>query len=188
MPPRELVTLDDAAFRLASKWGIPSSVTEQIVRAVLQGRKCFVRGRRLGEMGLQDISNEIGTSPFPHLDFRDVEIDWNDLLKLGRDLVPSVYEYWVSAAEDAEVGPYRTLKSDDERKAVGLLAERLRTDPNMKRDDAWTICHTAFPKLRERGFLSRIWPQARGVAGLEPTAPPGPKPKKNRRPKQNRRA
>src|SRR5262249_33241897 len=150
--------------------------------------KCFVRGRRLGEMGLQDISNEIGTSPFPHLDFRDVEIDWNDLLKLGRDLVPSVYEYWVSAAEDAEVGPYRTLKSDYARKAVGLHTEQMRTDPTIKPDDALTICRTSLPKLRELGFLSRIWPQARGVAGLEPTAPPGPKPKKNRRPKQNRRA
>jgi|SRR6516162_7420096 len=105
------------------------------------------------------------------------------------------FEEWIksnaieySAAEDAKVGPYRTLKSEDERKAVDLLAERLRTDHNMKRDDAWEICRTAFPKLSERGFINRVWPAARDVAGLEPTAPPGPKPKTNRPPKQNRRA
>jgi len=86
MPKRELVKLHDAAGRLASKWDIPSSVTEQIVKAVLQGGKCFVRGRRLGEMGLRDISREISMefgSTFPPAllfsrEFVDVEIDWHD--------------------------------------------------------------------------------------------------------------
>jgi hypothetical protein len=100
-------TLHAAAPRLASKWGIPSSVTDEIVKAVLQGGKCFVRGRRLGDMGLRDISKEIGTSPFPHLDFTDVEMDWKCLVTHGRKLVPREYEYWVSAAEgeDAEAEP-----------------------------------------------------------------------------------
>ena len=194
MPPRELVKLHDAAGRLASKWGIPSSVTEQIVKAVLQGGKCFVRGRRPGEMmGLRDISKEIGAtlSRYPCSpsggDFWDVEIDWNDLRTLGRELVPSEWEYWVSAAEDAEAGPYRTLKSDDERKAADLLAGRLRTDPNMKVSDALDICQRQF-RLSARAIRQRVWPLARVAANLEPTAPPGPKPKMNRRPKQNRRA
>jgi hypothetical protein len=107
MPLQELVTLHAAAPRLASKWDIPSSVTEEIVKAVLQGGKCFVRGRRLGDMGLRDISKEIGTSPFPHLDFVDVEMDWKGLLEHGRKLVPSWCEHLVSAAEgeDAEAEP-----------------------------------------------------------------------------------
>src|SRR5262249_34923015 len=117
MPLRELVKLHDAAGRLASEWGVPSSVTEQIVRAVLQGEKeCFVRGRRQGEMGLRDISKEIGASlsPYPYSlscgDFWDVEIDWNDLFNLGRELVPTEWEYLLSfQAKDTEARPYATL-------------------------------------------------------------------------------
>jgi hypothetical protein len=196
MPPPELVKLHDAAGRLAVEWNIPSEVAMQIIRGVLRSGECFVRGRRLYDMmGLRDISKEIsgefGSTFSPAFlfsrEFVDAEIDWNDLLKHGRKLVPGEWEYRVSAAEDAEVGPYGTLKSDDERNAVDLLAERLRADPNMKRDDAWAICHTAFPKLSERVFRNHVWRHARVAARLEPTAPPGPKPK-NLRPKQNRRA
>jgi len=91
MPKRELVKLHDAAGRLASKWDIPSSVTEQIVKAVLQGGKCFVRGRRLGEMGLRDISREISME-FPDLGDRAFERRiWKrarDALGLGRAMSP----------------------------------------------------------------------------------------------------
>src|SRR5262249_47209231 len=61
-----------------------------------------------------------------------------------------------------------------ETRAITFLASRLKTNPNMRRDDAWRACHTKF-RLSERGFRQRVWPQARQTAGLEPTAPPGRK-------------
>jgi hypothetical protein len=65
-----------------------------------------------------------------------------------------------------------------EMKAVAFLASQLRTNRNMRRADAWKACCMEFPKLSERGFRSRVWPQARQDAGLEPTAPAGRKPER----------
>jgi hypothetical protein len=173
MPPRELVKLHDAAGRLASKWGIPSSVTEQIVKAVLQGEKCFVRGRRLGEMGPRDISREISRefgSTFPPAflssqEFVDVEIDWNDLHKLGRDLVPSEWEYWVSAAEKASSAKKtRSAKPDAnyEQQATSYLIAKLESNRGMRRKDAWQACLEEFPKLTsDRAFERRVWKNAK---------------------------
>jgi hypothetical protein len=177
MPTRELVKLHDAAGRLAVEWSIPPEDAMQIIRGILQGGECFVRGRRPGEMGLRDISREISRefgSTFPPAflfsrEFIDVEIDWNDLLKLGRDLVPPWLEYLVEAAE--------ARAADDETKAINRLAEKLATDPNMKFDDAWKACKKAFPALSTRGVRSHVWPQARTAAGLERRAPPGRKSK-----------
>jgi hypothetical protein len=72
-------------------------------------------------------------------------------------------------------GPSTT---DVEKKAVAFLAEQLKTDHNMKRDDAWKACHENFPTLSERGFRFRVWPQARQEADLKSVAPPGAKPKR----------
>jgi hypothetical protein len=65
-----------------------------------------------------------------------------------------------------------------EEKAISFLGDRLRTDPNMKRDDAWATCRAEFPTLSQRGFLSRVWPRAREDAGLPATAAKGRKPKR----------
>jgi hypothetical protein len=141
-------------------------------------------------MGLRDISKEIsgefGSTFSPAFlfsrEFVDVEIDWNGLIEHGRLLVPSAYEFVVQEAEKsrAEVGP-NTLFSNDELRACHYLAPRLRDDPNMKVDDALAICKSKFLTLSKRGFRERVWPQAREAAGLEAVAPPGPKPKINRR-------
>jgi hypothetical protein len=106
MPRRELVKVHDATGRLAVEWKLPTSAAQDIVRGVLLGAKCFVRGRRPGETGLRDISEEISRefgSTFPPAflssrEFVDVEIDWNGLLEHGRLLVPSIYEHTVAAA------------------------------------------------------------------------------------------
>jgi hypothetical protein len=63
-----------------------------------------------------------------------------------------------------------------EANAIAFLADRLQANRNMRRDDAWTACKTKFPKLSERGFLSRVWPRARKRARLEPAARAGRKP------------
>jgi hypothetical protein len=185
MPPREFVTLNAACLELASKWGIPLSVTEQIVRAVLQGGACFVRGRSRFDLGPRDISREIGPTllhgSLISLDFTDVEIGRNDLLKLGRELVPTEWEYLVSAAEaEAEDAELEPLRSNDEIKACNYLKQHLEADHNIKRDDAWKSFGARFPTLTKHAFRTRVWPHARRAAGLGASAPPGPK-KQNRK-------
>jgi hypothetical protein len=173
-----------AAYRLASKWGIPHPVAEQIVKGVLYGGHCFVVGRRLGEP-LQDVSKAVAaamssaympsTSMIPW-DFTDVKMDWNDLLEHGRKLVPPMWEQFISAAEDG-LADEPALTSRDEHEAVAFLAKHLKLNPAMKRDDAWRSFGARFPTLSKKGFLERVWPQARQAAGLKAAAPPGPKPK-----------
>jgi hypothetical protein len=172
MPPPELVKLHDATGRLASKWGIPSSVTEQIVKAVLQGDECFVRGRRPGEMGLRDISREISRefgSTFPPAflfsqEFVDVEIDWNGLLEHGRKLVPTEYEDLVQAAEKASSAKKtRSAKPDAnyEQRATDYLIGKLELNRGMQRKDAWQACAEKFPKLSDRAIVRRVWKNAK---------------------------
>jgi hypothetical protein len=90
--------------------------------------------------------------------FSNVEIEWNDLLKHGRTLVPPEIEYLVSAAEVEDAEP---LRSNDEIKACNYLKLRLEDDPNMKRDAAWTSFGARFPTLTKHAFRTRVWPHAR---------------------------
>jgi hypothetical protein len=99
-----------ATHRLAQHWDIPLGIAEQIVRGVLRNRDVLVRGRGhglikgsgFGDTGLRIISEEIGATLNPDSliswEFSEVEMDWNGLLKYGRNLVPPPYEYWVSVA------------------------------------------------------------------------------------------
>jgi hypothetical protein len=63
-----------------------------------------------------------------------------------------------------------------ETNAKTFLANRLRANPEMKRNDALTACRSEFPKLSERGFKERVWPGARKEANLECQGHPGRKP------------
>jgi hypothetical protein len=91
-----------AVGRPADLWDISSHTAEQIVRGVLRGGDVLVRGKDFSDTGLRIISKEIGATlsrDFLHSwKFSDVEMDWNGLLKHGRNLVPGESEYWVSAA------------------------------------------------------------------------------------------
>jgi hypothetical protein len=98
----------------------------------------------------------------------------------------ALFEAWITsnaveydAAAEADVP---ALKSDDESRAVDFLAPRLQKNPTIKRDDARKMLGTRFRTLSERGFVDRVWPNARVRAGLNAAAPPGPKPKQNQRP------
>jgi hypothetical protein len=179
MPPIEWIEPYKAALQLRHEWNIPYEAAQDIVQGVLLGAKCSVRGRRAGH-GLRDISKDIaaalskdyitpGCSNLIPWGFSDVEIDWNGLLKHGRELVPREWEYLVSAAEASSTG--------DATKAATYLAEKLAIDPNMKFDDAWQDCKKAFPALSGREFRPYVWEQARKAAGLERHAPPGRKSK-----------
>jgi hypothetical protein len=91
-----------ATHRLAQHWDIPSQIAEQFVRGALRSGDVLVRGRGFGDNGRRIISKEIGATLNPRSliswEFSDVEIEWNDLLKHGRNLVPPEWEYWVVAA------------------------------------------------------------------------------------------
>src|SRR6516164_5593603 len=131
MSSRELIAPRDAVDRLVITWRIPHSIAEQIVEGVLLGGQCFVRGRRLGERVLRDISKEIAAAmassyykpsfPFlilPH-DFTDVAIDWHDLLKHGRSLVPPEWEQAVAAAEAGQ----KIKRSPSMKKVLDYIKE-----------------------------------------------------------------
>jgi hypothetical protein len=132
MPPPKLVELWYAPYELARYWDIPNWIAEQIVRGVLQGRECFARGNGRGDMGLRDISKEIGATltssgPLFSWEFSGVEIDWEGLFKHGRKLVPREWEYGVSAAEAR-----KTLTRE------GAIAELLQGGDRPPHTISWT--------------------------------------------------
>src|SRR5262245_53633305 len=74
----------------------------------------------------------------------------------------------------------RYSRSDQEWEAAQALAAILRPDDSVKRDDVAMQFVRQFMAERgyrfsERGFLQRIWPDARTLAGLDRLAKPGPK-------------
>lgn len=69
----------------------------------------------------------------------------------------------------------------DETAAIEALAAHLKSDPDLRREDAVAWCHAQSFTISARGFQSRIWPRARTEAGLTSKAPSGRK--RNRRTK-----
>jgi hypothetical protein len=59
-----------------------------------------------------------------------------------------------------------------EKQAQRLVADHLKANPNLKRDDAQKACEHL--GISGAGF-KRVWPDARVMAGLSPTAPKGRK-------------
>ena len=67
-------------------------------------------------------------------------------------------------------------KHPAEKRAASHLAELLTITPNMKRDDAWEACKQF--GISERGFLERVWRDAREIARLPAIAKAGRKSKR----------
>jgi hypothetical protein len=65
----------------------------------------------------------------------------------------------------------------DETAAIKALAEHLKQDEQITRDEAAEWCRQAGFKFTERGFRFRIWPKSRKKAELPELAAPGRKPK-----------
>jgi len=63
----------------------------------------------------------------------------------------------------------------DENAAIRELAAELAHNPDLKRADAEAWCEKSGFKLPHRAFRFRVWPKARGRAGLPETALPGAK-------------
>jgi hypothetical protein len=72
---------------------------------------------------------------------------------------------------------HKRLTSRIETEAITFLVPLLKTNRNITRGEAWEKCKQKFPTLSERGFRSRIWPDAREGAELESKAPAGRRPK-----------
>jgi hypothetical protein len=138
-----------AAHRLAEHWDISSQIAQQIVRGVLRSGEVLVHGRGRGlvtgsgfaDTSLRIISKEIGTTLNPgsliSWEFSDVEMDWNGLLKQGRNLVPREYEYWVSAAIEklkarSEANDRATVSAETEMKI--WLRQQADEPPGRKAD------------------------------------------------------
>jgi hypothetical protein len=88
---------------------------------------------------------------------RRILISWEDLLKVWPPRSPE------------------PTTAADETRAIALLKERLEADKHMTRERAFEACRERFPTLSERGFRSRVWPEARKAAGLDPKARSGRK-------------
>jgi hypothetical protein len=67
-----------------------------------------------------------------------------------------------------------------ETTAVKSLAEHLKSEPKLTRAEAEHWLKVSGYYVSQRGFQSRVWPQARKQAGLPPLASPGRKPKSSR--------
>jgi len=63
----------------------------------------------------------------------------------------------------------------DESTAIRALAAELAHNPDLKRADAEAWCERSGFKLPRRAFRFRVWPKARGRAGLPETGSPGAK-------------
>lgn len=170
-----------AAYRLLAEWRIPHAVAQQIVKGVLLGGQCYVRGRRLGEP-LQNVSKDIaaalaqvsgmpGSGMIPW-GFTDVEMDWNDLIVHGRPLVPPMWEPFVAAAKKTRAAK---PDADYERRATDLVIGLLKANGGMTREEARQACKENFPELKLgiNAFERRIWPGARKALGLGRAMSPG---------------
>jgi len=89
------------------------------------------------------------------------------------DVGPSIAQ---GDLHDAPQSSRRTAAA--ESVATRALASQLRDNPDLKRADAKNWCATAGYQLSARGFQSRVWPEARTLAGLPAIGSPGRKRKK----------
>jgi hypothetical protein len=179
---QEFVNCYGAAPRLASEWNIPYLIAQNIVKGVLRGGECPVRGKGFGEMVVRDIREDIAEALLKYrLDllipwgFSDVEIDWNGLIEYGRPLVPSAYEFVVQEAEKSRSKKPRSAKPDanDELRATEYVTGLLKANPSMSREDARQACAEKFPQLGKNAFERRVWKRARKALSLGRAMSPG---------------
>jgi hypothetical protein len=182
MSQQEFVNCYGAAPRLASEWNIPYLIAENIVKGVLRGGECPVRGKGPGEMVVRDIREDIAEALLKYpLDilipwgFSDVEIDWNGLIEYGRRLVPSAYEFIVQQAKKSRSKKPRSAKPDAnyETRATEYVTGLLKANSRMSREVARQACAEKFPELGKTAFERRAWKRARNALGLGRAMSPG---------------
>jgi hypothetical protein len=111
--------------------------------------------------------------PLLHKEARQIVLENGEAC--GRLLIETAaVREWIDGAS-AGSGHTSTIK--DESEATTYLAGKLKQDRDLKKDDAEAECKRF--GLSKRGFLNRVWPDAREKAGLPAIAPPGRKKQKN---------
>jgi hypothetical protein len=97
MPKREWVEAYVAVEQLMIRWDVPITMAENIVWNALQSGEVQVRGRDRvgGSMVPRNISKEIPATLrrgfLTSLEFCDVEINWKDLVRYGRNRLPEYF-------------------------------------------------------------------------------------------------
>lgn len=135
---------------------------------------------RLVAMRRVEIFGRVGTAvaPFQRLP-RDLwtildVLDWQH--GIARDPEGVMYYSLHAIGNDAPVKALKIIVAD-ETTAKNALAQKLRLDTEMKRDDALSWLKSEKFRISGRRFQNHVWPQAREAAGLAPQAPPGRKKK-----------
>lgn len=117
MPYVEWVSLCGAVVRLQDLWRIPSSITEQIVRNVVQCGEVPVRGVPRGQQAYQIITKQVPSALFSNslyaADYENIEIDWNGLVEQGRELIPP----WMSVTSRMPARPRPNKSTSSKKKA-----------------------------------------------------------------------
>jgi hypothetical protein len=98
-------------------------------------------------------------------------MEWNVSLELCSADVTTV----LCARPSLEANAERRTAAR-ETAAIKALADHLRSKADVTRQDARSWLTSQGFDVSQRGFQSRIWPEARRRAGLEPLAAPGRKP------------
>jgi hypothetical protein len=92
----------------------------------------------------------------------------------GRRAIPQPHWLFVTRASlDEFMKGQPTAKGRAEVRAIKHLACLLKSNPNMRKEDARAAC--AEFNLSDRGFEDRVWPKAREEAGLPPIGKSGRK-------------
>jgi hypothetical protein len=166
-PDPKWVALGYAPYELARHWDIPNLIAERIVWGILQGGEALVRGRDRG--ALRTISKEIGATlslgPLTWGWFDDVEIEWHDLLKHGRNLVPCEYEDRVSAAAARSANDREPTPTAAAETKMKLWLRQQADDPPGRKADIFAWAKTGEligeeGKALGRRSFSRAWHEA----------------------------
>jgi hypothetical protein len=93
----------------------------------------------------------------------------------ARDPEGTVYHSIRAVASSAAPSAKQASVAADEEAAVKALKKELEVDRDMRVAEAISFCESQNFRVSERRIRSRVWPDARKLAGLLPLAPPGRK-------------
>jgi len=93
-----------------------------------------------------------------------------------RRRIPVAHWLFVTRASWKNFAKKNPATAGAEDRAIRDLAARLKIDPGMRREDAWTPYKSS--GVSRRGFLNRVWPEARKLANLSAAAKAGAKSKR----------
>jgi hypothetical protein len=154
VPKRKWVDVYTAARCLATRWNITQTIAESIIWNLLQSGGVLVRGVRPGSIVPSIISKEIAGTLYPGFltvtSFHDVEIEWNDLIERGRDLVPSGFQLNEQYATSLKAAIAELLDNDEEPGKT--ISWKTFCDNVRDQTAGWASEHDKRPK---RGFSDR---------------------------------